>query len=436
MNRGLLAAGVGLVALIGFGESLHDGTELRIGSDTTMMWFVAMQMVAAGVYFAAVARVLRDRPRPRDIWVVLAIAVAMRVIPLCCSMFLSSDVFRYIWDGRVQLAGINPYRYVPIDPALEHLRDTAVFSHVNRQTYARTAYPPMAEVVFLAVAWINQTPVAMRLAMVGFEALAVAALMRALVLRGENPARVLIYAWNPLAVWEFAGNGHVDAVAAGLLAVALLARTAERRVATGIALAGAVLVKFLPVVVAPALWRRGDWRLPLAGLATAAILYGCYSGAGWHVLGFASGYADEEGMASGSGIWALAGLSWLVALPPHAGVIWAVLLAAGFGVAALWLIRHPPADPARAAAWLMLAVMLALSPHYPWYYPWLAVPAVLAPVRAAIWLGAAALLLYLSPLHERFLWPSLLYVPAVVLAALDLRQTQVRAPSLVLTTGR
>ena len=436
MTNGLPAAGLALIALIGFGQSLHDGSELRIGDDARLAWFVTMQMAAVAIYFIAVSRVLRDRVIARDVWVVLGVAVAMRAIPLFSEMFLSSDVFRYIWDGRVQLAGINPYVHLPVDPALADLRDTAIFSHVNRAAYAHSIYPPMAQIVFVIVAWIDQTPFAMRLAMVAFEALAVAALLRTLVLRGDNPARVLIYAWNPLAVWEFAGNGHVDAVAIGLLAVALLARTAGHRAATGVALAAAMLVKFLPAVVAPALWRRGDWRFPLAGLVTVAVLYGCYAGAGVGVFGFAPGYADEEGMADGSGVWALAGLSHLATLPAWAGLAWIGLVAAGFGAATIWLLRQPATDPARAASWLMLAAMLALSPHYPWYYPWLAVPAVLSPMRSTIWLGAAAMLLYVSPLHERFIWPGLLFLPALILAVLDMRVAERAAPKLALATGR
>ena len=435
MKLGLPVLGVALVGLIGVGQSLHDGRELRIGDDTRVIWFVAWQMVAVGLYFVAIRHVLSRAPRRRDVWLVLAVAIAMRLIPLGSPMFLSSDLFRYVWDGRVQLAGINPYTYVPADPALAGLRDTAIFSHVNRAATAHTIYPPMAQIVFAAIAWISQTPIAIRLAMVAFETLAVAALLRALTLRRQDPARVLIYAWNPLAVWEFAGNGHVDAVAIGLLAVALLARLSARPALAGVALAASVLVKFLPAVVAPALWRRDDWKLPLAGAASVSLLYACYAGAGRSVFGFAPGYAAEEGVADGSGLWALAGLSRLVLLPGWAGLAWLAAVALGFGLAALHLLRRPPADPARAAAWLMLAAMLAASPHYPWYYPWLAVPAVLAPMRAAIWLSSAAMLLYVSPLHERFVWPALLFVPALVLAVFDLSRTETRSPPLALVTG-
>ena len=420
MNRKLATGGAALLVLIAAGQFLHDGSEVRIGSDVTLAWFVLLQSAAGAVYLLCVVEVLRADARPRDVWLVLLAAATLRAVPLCSPMVLSSDAYRYVWDGRVQLAGINPYVYIPADPALAFLRDARIFSLVNRAATAHTIYPPTAQLLFAAVTWVSDTPRAMRVAMVACEALAVAALATALRRRGEPCGRLLIYAWNPLAVWEFAGNGHVDALAIAFLALALLARTLHRPAATGTALACAVLVKFLPAVVAPALWRPDDgWRLPLAGLVTVVALYGCYAGGGAHLLGFLEGYADEEGMRDGSGIWALAGLSRAVPLPAVAGRLWMVAVAVLLAVMSLWIWRHR-IDPPRAAAWLLVALMLALGPHYPWYYPWLAVPAVLAPMRAAIWLSVAAVLLYLSPLHERFIWPGLVFVPALVLAALDL----------------
>ena len=75
--------------------------------------------------------------RRATIWLVLGVAVAMRVMTLVAPPLLSSDIYRYVWDGRVQLAGINPYRYVPDAPDLAFLRDDAVYPHINRADYAR-----------------------------------------------------------------------------------------------------------------------------------------------------------------------------------------------------------------------------------------------------------------------------------------------------------
>lgn len=425
MNRGLALIGAGLIALIGLGQSLHDGSVLKIGSDTRMAEWVALQSVAVVLYFVAVARTLRGSP-PRAYSVVIVVAVAMRAIPLASPMFLSSDMFRYIWDGRVQLHGINPYVYLPADPALAPLRDQTIYPFVNRKKYARTIYPPIAELVFRAVAWVSEAPVAMRAAMVGFEAIAIAALTLVLLRVGAPPARVLIYAWNPLAAWEFAGNGHVDAIAIGCIGLALLAVTLRQRAATGITLAAAVLVKYLPAVIAPAFWRRWDWRLPAAALATAAILYAPYLDAGRFLLGYLPGYAHEEGLETGSGFWLLAGLSRIAPLPGWADPAYLAALALLLAVLG-WRATTSGAEvePVRAAACsgrLITVTMLGISAHYPWYFPWACVPAVVAPQRAAIYLGAAALLFYVNPFHERFLWPALVYLPTLALLFVDLRR--------------
>ena len=420
---GLAALGAALLALTLGGLALHVPGADSVGSVARTDVFVGLLAVAGAAYLGAVALVLR-RPLPRGaIVLVLGVALAMRAAVLVAPPFLSSDLYRYIWDGRVQAAGINPYRFIPADPALAALRDDAIYPHVNRRDYARTIYPPMAQVVFRAVAQVSQTPLAMRLAMVGFELVAMAAMLRLLALAGLPPARLLIYAWNPLAVWDFAGNGHVDALAIGFVALALLARATRRMGWAGAALGAAVLVKFLPVAIAPALWRKWDWRLPAAMLAVAVILYACYASAGRHVLGFLPGYAAEEGIGQGGGLWLLAGLAEFGALPGFAAPLYLALAAILLLALGAWVAFEPgPQDLLRVAgraALLMTALIIAISPHYPWYYPWLALPCCLAPMRAAIWLGVAPLLLYLDPLHERFLWAALVFVPALILAAHD-----------------
>ncbi len=418
-------AGLLLVLLIAAGQSLHDGSELRIGGagNIRIEEFVALQAAAAAIYLFAVAQMLR-RPQAAPLWLVLTIATAMRVVPLASPMFLSSDLFRYVWDGRVQLAGINPYRYLPADPALAALRDTAIYPHINRAATARTIYPPMAELVFAAVAWLGQTPRVMRLAMVGFEALAALCLAGLLRRLGLPFGRLLIYAWNPLPVWEFAGNGHLDAMVVGFSAAALLASAQRRRAVVGVILAAATLVKFLPAAIAPAFWRRGDWRLPLAGGLAAAVLYACYLGAGSQVLGFLPGYAAEEGISDGSGFWLLEGIGLVTPLPGWAGKAFVAAVAAALAAAA-WRWSGAERDAVRTAALagaLATFSMVALSPHYPWYYAWISVFAVISPQRCGIYLGAAALLLYIDPAHARFAWRALVFAPTVALSILDLKR--------------
>ena len=421
-----------LLALTLAALSLHVPGALGVGSIRLKTWFVVVAGCGALIYLAAVVAVLQRPAFKRAVWLVLLVAAALRLPLIVSPPFLSTDVYRYVWDGRVQVAGVNPYRYMPGDPALAELRDDTVYPRINRAEYAPTIYPPAAEALYAAVAFVWSNLIAVKAAMVGFEILAVCCLLRLLSVAHLPAERVLIYAWNPLPVWNFAGNGHIDGAAIGMVAAALLFRVLHRDGWAGVVLGLAILTKFLPAVVAPVLWRRrAGWRTAAAAVAVIVGLYALYSGLGLHngvglrVFGFLQGYGSEEGYDSGEGFWLLAGLSRLVTLPPSAAIIYkvvAALLLAGLG---WWFaFRRRPDDAVSicAAAGIMMGVLsFAISPHYPWYFAWLAVPCVLAPTPSVLWMATAPILLYLDTFGDRFVWPSVVYVPAIGLALAGLR---------------
>jgi hypothetical protein len=424
-----LLAGLGalLLALALAGWALDVPGSAGDVAEFRMNLLVGLMMAQAAAYFVAVAVILRHRLPARALWLVLGVALLLRAILLPTAPFLSSDIYRYVWDGRVQAAGINPYRYIPVDPALTSLRDADVYPLINRPDYARTIYPPMAQFVFATVGRLWDSVTGMKCAMAGFEVLGVLCLLPVLTMAGLPRERVLIYAWNPLTVWSFASDGHVDAIAVGLLGLALLLRARHRDGWAGAVLGCATLVKFFPLVIAPAFLRGGRlWRPALAGAAVIVALYAVYISAGAHVLGFLPSYRTEEGLADGSGFWLLAGLSRMVTLPPGATAGYLVCAALALvGLALLVIRRHAPGHDAVVlcgdASLLMAATMAAVSPHYPWYFAWLALPCVVAPSRTVLWLATAPMLLYLDPWpHDRFLWPSLVYLPAIALLCADL----------------
>jgi hypothetical protein len=434
--------GAGLLALTACGLLLHQPGARSIGSQLHVTLFVGVLGLAVLLYLDTIRSILR-KPFPRQaIWLVLAVAVIARAALIASPLLLSSDIYRYVWDGRVQAHGINPYRYIPADPALAPLRDTAIYPNINRRTYARTIYPPAAQVVFAIVGRISQTVIAMKLAMLAFEVIAVVCLLRLLTLARLPLERVLIYAWNPLVLWSFACDGHVDAIAVGLLALALLFRAERRDGLAGGLLAGAVLAKFLPLVVAPAFLRGGSfWKPALAGLCVIVLLYALYISVGWHVLGFMPSYDREEGIDNGSGFWLLAGLAHLVPLPAHVAAIYLACVAAGMGLLALFLIRRRATGTTqditmlcRDTAVLAGCAMAALSPHYTWYFAWLALPSVVAPIPAVIWLSAAPVALYLDPLNSRFYWPCIVYLPAGALTLATLWRRRQRLSHALATS--
>jgi Glycosyltransferase family 87 len=244
------------------------------------------------VYLLAVFVVLRRPAFDRStLAIIFGFAVLFRLAVLASPVILSSDLYRYLWDGRVQRAGINPYRHPPAGEALAPLRDPVIYPSINRPTQP-TVYPPAAEIVFaLVTAVAPDSIVGWRLFVLGCESLTAVLLLRLLRRMAIPPSAVLIYAWSPLAVFEGVQAGHVDFVMFPLLLLALGWRQAGRMVRAGIALGLAVLIKLYPAVLLLAWHRRGDTRLPMAftGALTAGYLV-YLTGVGPGVVGFLPRY--------------------------------------------------------------------------------------------------------------------------------------------------
>ena len=323
---------------------------------------------------------------------------------------LSTDIYRYIWDGRLQAVGINPYLYLPVDPQLASLRDDSIYPHINRREYAHTIYPPVAQIFFFAVARVTQsipgfkgTLVLVDLVTLGL----VAATLRAI---GQPAERVIAYAWHPLPIFEFGGSGHIDALMICFIALALFARARQKFGIAGFALGAATLVKFFPVILLPAIYRRWDKKLPIAFTITLVVCYLPYVlGAGTGVLGFLPQYAREEGLQSGGRYYLLDLIDYILDwcgvvhdLPP---AVFTSMALAGLGTIAIWAFyREPPfgrENSETQGQWIFSAFLLALtfstllSSYYPWYYSWLALFLCFVPNSAAL-----ALTLILWPLYR------------------------------------
>ena len=390
---------------------------------------VFVPTVAASGLIAILASALAGRIDQRiGLIVVLALAAAMRLVLAGEEPLLSTDLYRYIWDGRVQASGINPYLHVPADPALAHLRDSGIFPRINRADYAVTAYPPVAQVIFFAITRISETVLAMRLAMAAFEIVIVIVVIDLLRRLALPVTAVAAYAWHPLAIWEIANNGHAEAAMVALLMAGVWLLVRAHRVAGAVAVTLASLVKPYAVLVFPAFWRPWDWRVPIAILATIAVCYLPYLGAGARVLGFLGGYASEEGLTSGSGFWLTLLLQTMLGPVPGLVAAYAVLAALIMTLLGLWHAFEPdrsPRETVHAIVVLLTAGLVLISPNYAWYFLVL-VPFIPLGAGATAWaLTLGAFLLY-RPIflpYNDLVWKTLATLPFLVALAFVLRRS-------------
>ena len=329
---------------------------------------------------------------------ILAGGIALQVAALAGPPQNSSDLYRYIWDGRVQVAGIDPYLYAPGDAGVARLRNDFLWvsasdkhgpydvcapesrdsadpsaslvagcTKINRPQVP-TVYPPVAEAYFTGVQLIapaddSTTPVQAGAAL--FAVVTTVILLFGLRRTGKDPRLAALWAWCPTVALEAGQNGHVDVVGVALTAVALLllaeAQTRKRKIAGGVLLGLAIATKVTPVLALPGVLRRG-WHLICASAASAIVIVYVphVIAVGSKIIGFFPGYLHQEGYSSGTG-FSVIGLF----VPGKAALAVAVVI---LGLVALAILRYgDPHTPWRGGVLMTSAALAVCTPDYQWY---------------------------------------------------------------------
>lgn len=427
-NLLLIALGLASLALYWYGLNYH-----RTRPTFQIVPFLKIAFSQCALYALAAWLVWRARCSRSTLAVVLVFAALFRLSLLFAPPFLSDDIYRYIWDGRVQAAGLNPYRYIPADDALKFLRDETIYPKINRRDYAPTIYPPMAQMIFLLATRVSESVVWMKALMIMFEAVGLFALSALLASFKFPRQRVLLAAWHPLVVWEIAGSGHFDALVVAFIVLALLAHGRGRESLTGVLLASAVLVKLFPLVLFPAFYRRWSWRMPLAFLVTLAASYLPYLSVGARrVLGFLPTYVDEEGLQSGTRFFLLQLADSFLGearVPRAAYIVFALLVLGSLAAWSLFKRDSNGRDYVWRAALLATTFTVLLSPHYSWYFAWLVPFLCFVPAKTfapLLYLTTASFMLYGTWLGDKptqMLWLNTsIYLPFALLLFLSWRR--------------
>ncbi|CAB1077860.1 hypothetical protein D1AOALGA4SA_5637 [Olavius algarvensis Delta 1 endosymbiont] len=200
---------------------------------------------------------------------------------------LSKDVYRFVWDGRVQQHGINPYRYAPADDALKTLRDDQIYPNINRKAYP-TVYPAGAQIFFrIAYAIVGDNVHGFKGIMVFFDILTLLALTALLGVYGFEAVRLIVYAWNPLVIWEIAYSGHLEGITVFLMVAAFLLYALHRKMPAVVVLTLCSAIKLYPALLLAAIVNRGTRVKSLVVFGvTFGLLYLPYMAVGRKLSGF------------------------------------------------------------------------------------------------------------------------------------------------------
>jgi hypothetical protein len=311
----------------------------------------------------------RDPAPPLTAILAVALVARMLLLPLPPS----DDVYRYAWEGLVQVAGFNPYAVAPSAAALEHLRPDW-WVQINHPDHA-AIYPPLALRLFAMLASVSPQPFAFKAAMLLAECVAIGLLLVWLRRANLPLQRVAAYSLCPLALTAVGREGHMDALMLLGLALMLAATAGSKRVALRAALlAGAGLglaigAKWVAIVLAPWLGlrilrptRAAQGRRLLAAVAVAAVIVLAPAmfdlQHGWETLigplrHFSTKFHNLDYVRQ-----------WLldIASPDRVNVVSLAALAVVSAAAAFMRVGG-----ASAIAWTLGAVIVLAPTVHPWY---------------------------------------------------------------------
>jgi hypothetical protein len=349
---------------------------------------VARFLAAFGIAFAAylVALHASSSVSARDVRLCVGVAIAWRIALVLAPPILSDDIYRYVWEGRIQLHGGNPYVWEdrPEGQRWVALRD-GIWEGVTHKFYS-ALYPPAWQIAARAVVAAHDSVTMMKAFLVACELGALGLLAWVVKRRGLPPSRILVMAWSPLALVEIAGSGHNDAFGMLWLVAALAALESGRPALAAVASAVAFDAKILPGFVAAAWARRFRFWHIAVGAVVAAALFLPYLAAGsglWHsAIRYARYWRFNETLFA----------VLRLALDVDSAVTASTLLL----LAVAGVVAWRRTETARAGLIVVAASLLLAANVLPWYALWLLPFLVLADAPAALLFTGTVTLAYLA----------------------------------------
>lgn len=247
--------------------------------------FLNLLLLYSGLFYAAWKIIQYTK---FNFWIWAVIGITARVLFLPSIPNLSQDFYRFIWDGRLLILGINPYVFTPEQLANGLLKTTELTSleaisnakiliqgmgSLNASHYSN--YPPINQLCFALAALFAKTSVlgsviVLRIIIIGAD-LGILYFGKKLLERLNLPAKnIFWYFLNPFIIIELTGNLHFEGVMLFFVIWSLYLLDKKRWVLAAILLGVSVSVKLLPLLFLPlfykylapdGLFKKGFWKM-------------------------------------------------------------------------------------------------------------------------------------------------------------------------------
>jgi alpha-1,6-mannosyltransferase len=358
---------------------------LRFIHVTPIIAYASLFISSSILYLFICRDVLRTEAPVRGLIPLILLLLCLRLGFLAMEPLGSDDVYRYMWDGRVQSAGINPYRFAPDDSVLSYLHTKKLPALVNHADL-KTLYFPLSEWIFyLGYNLSGESVWGFQLFILIAETLTLIGLMLLMRELSYSPWRALLYAANPLIILQFSLDAHVDALGFPFLIFGLLFYFRKRLVLSLLLIGMSLLVKPTALIILPILFLDQRGLTNRAKVATIPLVVMFIP-----FIPYSFGVNPFEALATFSKNWFFNGALFSLLLPVipdnQTNRLWCLGILA-MALLALYLSKRS----LNVKLVLSVLVLLLCSPvAHPWYMGWMILLLPLAPLSSGVALAATA----------------------------------------------
>jgi len=348
--------------------------------------FFILYTIAFVLYSFAIIGISAFTKSKGNILTVLGGALVFRLILLPSVPVHENDIYRYIWDGKVSVAGINPYKYAPIHASIkpssthqesdfEKLKslkdeDPKLYRRISYKDIP-TVYPPLTQLFFAVSVLLGSGSIwFMKLMFVFSDMVVVILIYMVLRLLGQNPLYVIIYAWNPLVLKEFANSGHNDVLAICCVMAAVYLVLKEKHNLSSACLGLGVLSKFYPLIFIPLFLGKNQYKSFFTCLAVITAGYLPF---------FFWGQPDPASVFTGLGVyarkWSTNGFIFeftysLLSIFDNDPYILSKIICGSIFTVTWVFIFYKKQNVIEKAFWAVTALFLLSPVGDPWYFAW------------------------------------------------------------------
>lgn len=217
--------------------------------------YTVLFITTSVIYLIFIFSLLQSDVSIKKLYSLLFLFFLLKILFINIEPIGSDDYYRYLWDGKVQLNGINPYQFAPNDSSLNHLHSDLLPEKVSYPTI-KTIYFPFSQWIFsLSYKLTGENAIGLKIFYLFSELTIIVSLLFLLKKFSINQKHILIYAALPLITFQFFIDAHIDIVGVSLLILSVTLYFYNRKFLSYILLGLSVSVKPTGFLMIPFLFK-------------------------------------------------------------------------------------------------------------------------------------------------------------------------------------